>query len=301
VSESAAADGPSEGLATRMTVRGSRPVAKGGKIRLVSWNLAGRDLLDDLHGLDADVALLQEAVLPGSRSALEVVPADPTTWWTVGWEKQVRKRRTAVTRLSDQVELDPRPAVAVDAVTGESDLVVSHHGTITAVDVKIDGRTAFTAVSVYALWLKAPNIIFSDGSAHRILSDLSVLMATPRHRLIIAGDWNILFGYGEHGHTYWKDRYQTVFDRAEALGLRVVGPWHPNGRQAEPWPNELPEGSLCVPTFHHSKQTPAAATRQLDFVFASQSLADAVEVRALNEPEDWGGSDHCRIPIDVKT
>ena len=51
-------------------------------IRLVSWNLAGHDLLGDLHGFDVDIALLQEACLPTPGSALQVVPADPTTWWT---------------------------------------------------------------------------------------------------------------------------------------------------------------------------------------------------------------------------
>ena len=79
----------------------------------------------------------------------------------------------------------------------------------------------------------------------------------------------------------------TVFARAEALGLRFVGPQHPNGRQAEPWPDELPTDSRCVPTFHHNRQTPATATRQLDFVFASRSLADAVSVRAMNAVDEW--------------
>lgn len=48
-------------------------------------------------------------------------------------------------------------------------------------------------------------------------------MGSTRHRLIVAGDWNILRGYGEYGSKYWKARYDTVFDRAEALGLRFVG------------------------------------------------------------------------------
>jgi hypothetical protein len=269
-------------------------------VRLVSWNVAGHDLLGDLHGLDADVALLQEAPMPSIGSARELVPADPATWWTVGWEKQPHKRRTAVIRLSDRVEFDPRPAVALDGVTEESDWVVSRHGTITAADVKVGGRTAFTAVSVYSLWERTAYNIFADGSAHRILSDLSALMPSPNHRLLVAGDWNILFGYGEHGDSYWKDRYRTVFDRADALGLTFVGPQHPNGRQAEPWPDELPVDSRCVPTFHHSKQTPATATRQLDFVFVSHSLADAVvAVRSMNKLDEWGTSDHCRVLIEV--
>ena len=65
---------------------------------------------------------------------------------------------------------------------------------------------------------------------------------------MVAGDWNILRGYGEYGSAFWKARYATVFDRAEVLGLRIVGPSYPNGRQAEPWPDELPQDSLCVPT-----------------------------------------------------
>jgi len=90
-----------------------------------------------------------------------------------------------------------------------------------------------------------------------------------------------------------------VFERAEALGLRFVGPQFPNGRQADPWPDELPRDSLCVPTFHHSRQNPASATRQLDFVFASTSIADRIKVRALNTPEAWGPGDHCQVVIDA--
>lgn len=109
-------------------------------------------------------------------------------------------------------------------------------------------------MSVYAAWDRTPSGgIYADAAAHRILSDLSVLMFTRKHRLVISGDSNILFGHGEHGDAYFADRYRTVFDRAAALGLRFVGPQGPNGRQADPWPEELP------------------TTWQLDFVFAWQS------------------------------
>ena len=40
----------------------------------------------------------------------------------------------------------------------------------------------------------------------------------------------------------WKGRYATVFDRMAAIGLPLVGPQYPNGRQADPWPDELPGG-----------------------------------------------------------
>lgn len=37
----------------------------------------------------------------------------------------------------------------------------------------------------------------------------------------------------------------------------------------------------------------------LDEPFASNSLAESVSVRALNEPDEWGPSDHCRLEIVV--
>ena len=111
---------------------------------------------------------------------------------------------------------------------------------------------------------------------------------------------NILYGYGEHGSPYWASRYATAFARMEAIGLCFVGPQAPAGRRADPWPDELPAESANVPTYHTSHQTPATATRQLDLVFASTRLAERVRVRALNEPDDWGPSDHCRIEIDVQ-
>lgn len=91
----------------------------------------------------------------------------------------------------------------------------------------------------------------------------------------------------------------TVFDRMEAIGLRFVGPQSPNGMQADPWPAELPADSKNVPTFRTHRGDPSTATRQLDFVFASESIADRVQTVALNRPEEWGPSDHCRIRIEV--
>ena len=271
-------------------------------IRLVSWNMAHRRAawagLDDL---DADVALLQEAGRPDPQWA-RAVGADPSDSWETTLLAGRAPWRAAVARLSDQVELRPRATLTLETATSANDWVVSRAGSIAAADVIVDGVSAFTAVSVYAAWeTAARGRDYADAAAHRILSDLSALLGPRRaHRVIVAGDWNILHGYGESGDEYWKARYDSVFGRATALGLRFVGPQHPNGRQADPWPDELPRESLCVPTFHHSGQTPTTATRQLDFVFASNSLADRIDVRALNEPQEWGLSDHCRVVIDFR-
>lgn len=260
--------------------------------------MAGRALWSDAVGSGVDIAMLQEARAPEDGVAARVAPAPGGRWGTAGWPR--RDFRTALAAFSDRVTLSPRPNMAIDEATEQQHWSVGRVGTITAADVIVDGRPLFTVASVYAPWERTPGGgLYADASAHRVLSDLSVLMYTRKHRLVVAGDWNILHGYGEHGEHYYAHRYRTVFERAAALGLRFIGPQSPHGRQADPWPDELPTDSNNVPTYHHNRQTPDTATRQLDFVFASEGLSDHVTATALNEPEQWGGSDHCQIRIDV--
>ncbi|MBY5162103.1 endonuclease/exonuclease/phosphatase family protein [Salsipaludibacter albus] len=271
-------------------------------VSLVSWNVNGGPWRTHVEDLEVDVALLQEVVRPSlSEAGLEVVPSpDTASWHTTGWK--TRPFRTAIVRLSDRVSLHPRPTGDLSD-PDRSLLSVSRAGTLTAADVVVDGAVLFTAVSWYATWEHPPGsgeLLGADTSAHRLLSDLGGLVNSSRgHRIVAAGDLNLLYGYGDYGNPYWARRYATVFDRADAMGLVMVGPQHPHGRPADPWPEELPPDSRNVPTYHTAAQGPAGATRQLDFVFASRAIADRVHVRALNEPDEWGPSDHCRIRIDV--
>lgn len=39
---------------------------------------------------------------------------------------------------------------------------------------------------------------------------------------------------------------------------------------------------------------------QLDYAFVSRGSHKKVSVRAMNEIEEWGSSDHCRLLIEVK-
>jgi len=271
--------------------------------KLVSWNIAHRPepwrcLLES----DADIALLQEATAPPPdvASRLEV---DAAPWETAGAGAR-RPWRTAVVRLSDRVEvtwLDAQPVC--DALPGQ--LAVSRPGTLAAAIVTPLGGEPFIAVSMYGLW-EGSNAradgrwIFADGSVHRLISDLSALVGgVGGHRIVAAGDLNIYHGYGERGSTYWAGRYESVFARMAAIGLSFIGPQFPNGRRAESRPHGLPEGSANVPTYHTTRQNPATAEHQLDFAFASTDIAEHVHVRARNEVEAWGPSDHCRVDIEV--
>ena len=58
-----------------------------------------------------------------------------------------------------------------------------------------------------------------------MLSGLAVLVGSQTgHRILAAGDLNVLYGYGEEGSPYWAARYRTVSDRMAAMGLPFVGP-----------------------------------------------------------------------------
>src|SRR5215212_6534900 len=236
-------------------------------LRIWSWNFNGRHLWDQLADSAIDVALLQEAPAPCVQWEDKVVPHPEGGWGTVGSWKW---RRTAVVAVSETTRLEPCVLTSLEEGAPGA-LLVSRGGTLAAADVIVDGER-ITLVSMYAVWGKSPpehslSNIYADASAHRLLSDLSGIVNDARsHRVIAVGDLNILHRYGEHGNSYWAARYATVFDRAEAMGLRFVGPQAPHGRQANPWPAELPEDSQDVPTYHTRRQGPMGAARQLDFV-----------------------------------
>ena len=272
-------------------------------VKLIAWNVAQRQeswrLLVDS---EADIALLQEAVEPPAdiASRLEI---DPAPWRTAGAGTN-RPWRAAVVKLSNRVSLEWLQAKSLEDAHPD-EFAASRMGTLAAAIVSPLSGEPFVVASMYAAWERPHRTtesgwIYADGSAHRLISDLSGLIGQQSgHRIVAAGDLNILHGYGEHGSAYWASRYATVFSRMSALGLSLVGPQAPSGLRADPWPDELPVTSNNVPTYHTNRQTPGEATRQLDFVFASRAFAKHVHVRALNEPERWGPSDHCRVEIEI--
>jgi len=270
-------------------------------LSIISWNMKNRSSnWETVLESGAEVALLQEtSQLPGDYDNRVVLSKDEN----VGGSSPV----ALVAALSDRVDFTP---VKTQPIGGEDKeaLMVSRPGTIAAALVRLpESKEEITIASLYAFWaypLKqtSSSWIYADASCHRLISDLSAFIGQQnRHKIIVAGDFNILYGYGEGNSQYWKRRYETVFDRMAVLGFRFMGPQAPGGgRQANPWPNELPADSKNVPTYYSNRQTPETAARQLDYVFASEAIADRVKVRALNKPEHWGPSDHCRIMIELE-
>ncbi|MCY7306985.1 MAG: hypothetical protein LH632_12725 [Rhodoferax sp.] len=274
-------------------------------MKIISWNIRHRtDIWQSVVDLNADVALLQEACEPPMELASRL-DHEPDPWCTEGTAK--RQWRTSVVGIRRGIRIErmtPRPL----AEASPGDLAISRKGTFSVARVENPTTSeTITLISMYSVWENRHrdaegDKIFADASAHRLISDISSLVARERgHRIVAAGDLNCLYGYGEQGREYWKARYATIFARFAAIGLPFVGPQHPNGRQASPWPKELPGESRNVPTYYTAQQKmPERATRQLDFVFASPDLASRVDVRAMNEASEWGPSDHCRIEITIR-
>ncbi|MDW7730426.1 MAG: hypothetical protein SCJ94_10560 [Bacillota bacterium] len=276
------------------------------KLRFISWNMKQKEsnwqiVLDS----EVDAAMLQEAKQPPSAMKDSFIVDREGEWTEPGlsW-------RAAVAGLKplEKIDFTPINTQPIGANNPEA-LMISQPGSLAAAYVRIkDTGEKIIIVSMYATWMTpirqtGSRWIFADASAHRLISDLCGLIGREKgHKIIAAGDLNIFHGYGEGGNLYWKGRYETVFERMAVLGMHFVGPQAPfGGRQAEPWPDELPVDSRNVPTFYHNKQRLETATRQLDYVFASESLTDRIKVKALNSVEEWGPSDHCRILIEVET
>lgn len=232
---------------------------------------------------DLDIALLQEISQPPAEIAAKIeMMGEP--WKDVQGTPDV-VWKSAVVRTSERVGVEwVRPHIARVTETGREPIIV---------------------MSMYGQW-KRPHAstgsswIYADASVHALISELSGFIGSEKgHRIVAAGDLNCLFGYGEHGSTYWKKRYDTIFERMASLGLQYMGPQSPQGRQAEPWPEELPRESMNVPTYYHTSSSRAGASRQLDHVFVSESLAALTTVHALNGVDEWGPSDHCRVMVEV--
>lgn len=270
-------------------------------MKITSWNIARRDeCWRELARSEADVALLQEASAPPADIAAQV-GVEPTPWLTAG--SKHRPWRTSVAQIDSHLRLERITTVPLGS--DATHWGISCPGTLAGAVVHREDAEPLTVISAYTTW-EAPHAstasswIYSDAAAHRLVSDVAALIGRQSgHRILVAGDFNILHGYGEDSSPYWAQRYRTVFDRMEAMGMHMVGPQAPHGRQAAPWPQELPSTSRNVPTYHSTSQRPATATRQLDFVFASTALREQVSVTARNTPDEWGPSDHCRIDITI--
>ena len=286
----------------------------GAAIKVVSWNIDKKDCpWRELVEMDADVALLQESGrVP--EDVLDRVELSPHAPWLghdpISGEPHY-DRWPRVVRLSDRVRVEWFRQIGPTWVLPKRplDMAVSGIGTLDVARViPVEGPDSFIVASMYGRWFgHHPSVdkaeIYADASVHRIISDLSAFIADGNpgtHRVLAAGDLNVTYGYGHGSGPYWDARYRNLFERMESIGLEFMGPQLPNGRQAEILATGEPIDSKNVVTYHLRDKDPATASNnQFDFAFASRGFHESMEVRAMNEVDEWGSSDHCRLLIEI--
>lgn len=255
-------------------------------MKLICWNIAHRKAawrsLPELdEELGVDVVLLQEGYKP-PKDVADKIEVDPAPYYKEDPLKPDGRgkalSRCAIVKVSDRVRVEYL-----------DDIRSSHPGCLSAAVVTPrEGKFRDWPIHVVSFCpqyeahhpsagIKDNTLV--DTSIHRIISDISLLIGRKdSFRMIAAGDTTVMYGDGCNSY-YWGPRYRAVFDRMSSIGLPMIGP----------------QG----PTYYHTTQTPATAARQLDYVFASRSLEGSIRTQALNKPEEWGPSDHCRILIEV--
>ena len=270
-------------------------------VRIVCWNInRSADACTTLGKMrDVDIALLQE-VGKGAAQRIERITGHELA---CNWDRS--SRWPAVVRLSDRVKVDVLTPVAPGC--GEitrGTIGVSDSRTLAAARVTPlrDGRPAgepFVVFSMYALWFEPHPLagcspsrrsgrtitIYSDGSAHRIISDLSAFIGHTNpssHRLLAAGDLNTIYGAADNNRLEKPARAQTIFDRMKALGLEFKGPQWPHAdKLADQVPQGLPTDTTNVPTYltawerRRMHDRNIVSGNQLDYVFASRGFTTA--------------------------
>ena len=265
---------------------------------VVCWNIAGRHQpWRELVRMGADVALLQETRSVPPDVAGEVETGPPEASRLTPFE-QSTDRWPMVVKLSDRVEVEWFRQVGPISEPQEDEIAVSGIGTIAAARVMPREAPPFIVVSMYAQWIKPHTSAYGtgaypDGSAHRIISDLTAFIGSTNpatHRILAAGDLNTIFGATDDNRVARPARDRTVTDRMAALGMEFLGPRAPaGGRQASPTPPGLPSDTANVPTYYHAaSETTETASLQLDYAFASRGFHERVTARALNSAEEWG-------------
>ena len=290
-------------------------------IKVVSWNIAKRhEPWRELLKMDADVALLQEAGEPPYDVVDKVGVGPQEHWdshlWNSNWYRRhgwryMAERWPKVVRLSDRVEVEWFDQDGPRGSGSEETIPVSGAGNIAVARVKPlnSDQRPFIAASMYASWIMPHPSTYTkyrvgaaDVSAHRIISDLSAFIGDDdpsTHRVLAAGDLNMVYGWRDHNPTSYSAREKTVWDRMSALGMEYLGPKAPHGRRVCPADYGGPEDTENVRTYHTSRSSPQNAYIQLDHIFASRGFHEGISTRAMNRVCQWGSSDHCRLVMEV--
>ncbi len=177
----------------------------------------------------------------------------------------------------------------------------SRPGSWIAASVAVGSETV-TCISLYGLIEE-----LSDASMHRSLSEISPLFSDPRHNelVLLGGDFNT----GTATEAEYRERDRIVLDRIAAYGLHdCLAEWREK--------NHLPVLEDCPCSDDPCRHTMTRLTpnlrgqdlpwqkrvsKQVDYLFASESLANRLHEVIEIQPDEWEAySDHRPIIATLK-
>ena len=134
-------------------------------------------------------------------------------------------------QLSERAEVSPLSRIPWGRAPEPDELAVSAPGTIAVAHVRPPTGRPFIAVSIYARWERPHpttptnwGVGYSDGMAHRAISDLSAFIGSVNpatHRILVAGDFNLIHGALDENPLALPARDRSVFARFEALSFAI--------------------------------------------------------------------------------
>jgi len=135
-----------------------------------------------------------------------------------------------------------------------------------------------TFISVYGVFERFLNTIWSIPNMHRIVSDLTPVLADPKRkgRIVLGGDMNVDVAFDTDPRGV-PGSHSLLLDRLEAFGLKSV------------LPNRDPEHS--TPTWRRGR-----SGFQNDHLFVSKELSHSTP-EVVWDPQ--GFSDHAVIVVDI--
>jgi hypothetical protein len=273
--------------------------------RLLAWNIAHRratwSALCELAQRDqVDFALLTEAGPPPGDLDMQITtwPSadDKAEWHTWDRPDSPGRRWCAAIVRFPWTRFDLRPQVRVPLSHANwDDPAISHPGQfavarIHPLDGDHDSAPVATLVSLYGVWDSLPSrrkFIFAEATLHRAISDLTPLLLED-HPVVVAGDLNILSGYGTYND--WASHNDTVFERFAAFGLQLAGPYRPSDVAYI----DCVCGDAAACRHTPTRESPPL---QLDWVLCD---LPAPQIRSWTLPIDADLSDHAPVRIDVE-
>jgi hypothetical protein len=260
-------------------------------LRVGTWNLNRQARCwDELPSLvdreRLQVVLVQEAVRPATiPDEWRIAPSTPE-WTTLGRKPEFT---TAVVCTDPELGFEPVPMSTLHEGLLHYTFGTSQPGTYTVAEVRPRTADPLLVVSTYGLFEGLEGDRSSHTTLHRVLSDLEILINSPRgQRLILGGDLNS----GTQPFDRYLPAHELLWKRFEQLGFRnLIADFAPGPLAG----CSCNLGDACRHVRTQKFRGDSTNAWGADYILSRSGLV-ARTCRALNDiPDDQWVSDHCPV------